>query len=457
MARIFEKDYKYLLANLVPLHRLSPVRRRQVRAATAGSDPAEMRVAAFLALEELYESQYFDRTRTHEENGYVVVTYVKNEGSYQIRLAMPAQEWNGLAEEVRRKEGRPPRLDSGAPAVAEPQLVETTISVLPDIIGAFSINGERKSTVRRLEAVIQAMPEWLRFTNCRLVVIEERLAEDDALGEFVVTLNEETFHENVIYQRCRYSRRTAVLDLSGARSVGMSPPGTVSKRGEGVKNAALAVAPVFAQDEFWGVLEVWSAGDDNGTLFRERVGIASAIIERIIENIVLLENLTSIDALTGLYNRQAYDRLVPIEMERATRSGTRLSMLVLDVDDFSMINDTIGHQKGDEALVVVTDLIRGNLRKIDLAFRYGGEEFAILLPGTGEVEAIHTAERLRAVISGYQDFLDNGGARWQITVSIGGAVFPDHAQTQGELFTKADDAMYAAKEKGKDRVEFHRE
>lgn len=237
----------------------------------------------------------------------------------------------------------------------------------------------------------------------------------------------------------------------------MLPPESVSVRmGEGA-NAALAVAPVFAQDEFWGVLEVWSAADDNGSLLRSRVGIASGIIEQIIENIVQLENLTSIDALTGLYNRQAYDRLVPIEMERATRSGTRLSLLVLDIDDFKRINDTIGHRKGDEGLVVVADLVRGNLRKIDLAFRYGGEEFAILLPGTGEVEAIHTAERLRAVISEYEDFLDDKGERQRISVSIGGAVFPDDAGTEDELFRRADGALFVAKGKGKNRVEFYRQ
>jgi diguanylate cyclase (GGDEF)-like protein len=248
-----------------------------------------------------------------------------------------------------------------------------------------------------------------------------------------------------------------VLDLSGARSVAITPPEAVSNRAGPAEDAALAIAPIFAQDDFWGVLEVWSAGDDNGSLFRDRVGIASGIIEQIIENIVQLENLTSIDALTGLYNRQAYDRLVPIEMERATRSGTRLSLLVLDIDDFKRINDTIGHRKGDEGLVVVADLIRGNLRKIDLAFRYGGEEFTVLLPGTGEVEAIHTAERLRAVVSEYQDFLDDHGGRQRISLSIGGAVFPDDARTEEDLFTRADGALRVAKGKGKNRVEFYKQ
>jgi diguanylate cyclase (GGDEF)-like protein len=223
-----------------------------------------------------------------------------------------------------------------------------------------------------------------------------------------------------------------------------------------LENARLAVAPIFPHDDFWGVLEIWSVGDDNGPLFRNRAEIASGMIEQIIENAVRLENLTSIDKLTGLYNRPSYDRLVRIEMERATRSGTKLSMLVLDIDDFSAINDTMGHRKGDEALVVIAELIRDNLRKIDLAFRYGGEEFVILLPGTAEVEAIHTAERLRTVISDYGEFVDGQGKRYQITVSIGVAVFPDHARTEEELFSRADGALLLAKDRGKNRVELYR-
>lgn len=188
---------------------------------------------------------------------------------------------------------------------------------------------------------------------------------------------------------------------------------------------------------------------------RSRAEIASGIVGQIIENSVRLENLTSIDKLTGVYNRQFYDRLVRIEMERATRSGTKVSLLVLDIDDFKQINDTMGHRKGDEALVVVADLMRGRLRKIDLPFRYGGEEFVVLLPGTAETEAIHTAERLRTVIESWDEFVDERGHRRRITVSIGAAVFPDHARTEEELFSKADAALYMAKRKGKNRVEFY--
>ena len=113
--------------------------------------------------------------------------------------------------------------------------------------------------------------------------------------------------------------------------------------------------------------------------------------------------------------------------------------------------------KGDEALVVVADLMRSNLRKIDLPFRYGGEEFTVLLPGTAETEAIRTAERLRAMIEGYDEFVDREGKQRRMTVSIGAAVFPDQARTEEELFSRADAALYVAKRKGKNRVELYEE
>ena len=106
-------------------------------------------------------------------------------------------------------------------------------------------------------------------------------------------------------------------------------------------------------------------------------------------------------------------------------------------------------------MTVVADLIKRNLRKIDLPFRYGGEEFVILLPGTAEVEAVHTAERLRLVISECQQFADDAGVPISLSVSIGGAGFPDHARSEEELFAKADAALYRAKRGGKNRGEFY--
>ena len=152
-----------------------------------------------------------------------------------------------------------------------------------------------------------------------------------------------------------------------------------------------------------------------------------------------------VDKLTGVYNRNHYEAQVPIEIERATRSKSKLSMLILDIDDFKRINDTFGHRKGDEALALVAELIKRNLRKIDQPFRYGGEEFVILLPGTAAAEAVHTAERLRAVISEVDRLTDDGGEVIPVRVSIGAAVFPEDGKNISALFEAADRAMYRDK------------
>ena len=456
MTRIFEKNYKYLLANLVPRHRLSAARRKQVDRAIAGNDAAEIRLAAVLALEDLYRAEYFDRSQTHDENGHAVLTYVRNNGSYQIRLVVPGDEWREL------RDGSPigdrGQTVAGAVETAgrKPELVETTINILPDIIRSFSINGQRESTLQRLDGVMRFLPGWFRFSAVRLVLVEERISEGETRGERILTHPEKTFQDKVIYHRCRQSKQIAVLDATSAEAVGLAmPPGPGGT--DGNERGQLAVAPVFPLGEFWGILEARIADDEDGPLLRNRVEIAAGMIEQIIENTIRLENLTSVDKLTGIYNRQFYDRQIRIEMERATRMATKLSLLVVDIDDFKVINDTMGHRRGDEALAIVADLIGSNLRKIDMPFRYGGEEFVILLPGTGEIEAVHTAERLRSRIAECDEFISADGTERRITVSIGGGVFPDHGRTEEELFLHADSALYLAKRKGKNRIEFSKE
>ncbi|MEJ2719597.1 MAG: GGDEF domain-containing protein [bacterium] len=458
--RTFDKDYKYLLANLVPRHRLSVARRKQVENAVASGDEASMRIASVLALEDLREARYFDRKRTQDRNGHVTLTYVRNQGSYQIRLVLPASEWRGVEtgpEDPEEAEKEPAVETSGTEAttVVEETPVATSINILPDIIRSFSIDDQRESTLQRLDWVVQLIPSWFRFYWGRLILVEERFGERGPNGECVVTMPEADILENAVYKECRHAEQTLIVSGEQIGSAGMSPP-PAAVRPKRAEALGRAVSPVVSMGEFWGLLEIWFSDGDNGPLLTARVDIASGMIAQIVENTMRLESLTSVDKLTRVYNRSFYDRQVRIEMERATRSGTKLSLLVLDIDDFRQINNTMGHRKGDDALVAIADLIRGNLRKIDIAFRYGGEEFVILLPGTAEMEAIHTAERLRVVIAEYDGFPDLKGEPYRITVSIGAAVFPDHARTEEDLFSRADAALYLAKRGGKNRIEFYR-
>ena len=445
--RSFEKDYKYLLLNLVPQHRLTPDRRNRIKRVVRVGDPGEIRLESILALEDLCRVDYFQRRPAQTENDDVILTYVRNNGFYQLRLQLPAHEWRALGHLEDTAE------TPAAGTMAGSARVAASIDIMPQVIKSLSINDHRHSTVDRLESVLELLPEWLNLPGGRLILDQERFGERGGERRWVKTLTSKTILRNPVYERCHRSGRVEFIDAEAAHTLGINEPEVPGVAGE--DGQRVAVAPLAAMGEFCGVFEIWVPGEDID--LRRRIHVAVEMFEQIINNAARLQTLTSIDKLTQIYNRHFYDKQVEIEIERATRSGGKLSMLILDIDDFKNINDTMGHQKGDEALALVAGLVSGNLRKIDLPFRYGGEEFVVLLPGTAEVEAVHTAERLRSVVEESTAFQDQEGQIRPIRVSIGAAVFPDHARTEQELFMKADSALYRAKRKGKNRVEFYKD
>jgi diguanylate cyclase len=159
----------------------------------------------------------------------------------------------------------------------------------------------------------------------------------------------------------------------------------------------------------------------------------------------------STDALTSVLNRGAFTALVEgylKEVEQAERE-TRGALLVVDADNFKSINDSFGHDRGDEALQIIANAIRGVLRKPDIVGRIGGEEFAILLPGSTSLTAEIVAERIRMSVN-RAPFLPDGQQR-PLSVSVGGAAFEKRLPFP-DLFRLADQQLYAAKQDGRNRV-----
>lgn len=157
------------------------------------------------------------------------------------------------------------------------------------------------------------------------------------------------------------------------------------------------------------------------------------------------------DELTGSYNRRFLDDALEREFERAKGSGSALTMAMVDLDFFRQINDRHGDEAGDRCIIEVVRLIRGLLRENDIIARYGGDEFALLLPGIACDDAGKLAEAIRKNVEGLR-LLPGDGPGTRLTLSIGLASYPDHEGGSASLREAADRALYRAKEEGRNRV-----
>lgn len=150
------------------------------------------------------------------------------------------------------------------------------------------------------------------------------------------------------------------------------------------------------------------------------------------------------DTLTGLYNRRIFNQEIPREVERFRRFGIPFSLLMLDLDHFKKFNDSYGHPAGDEALKAVAKALLLSARTYDRVIRYGGEEFAVILPQTGRRDAAYVAERIRSAIE-WQPIDCEGRSLGNITASVGIATCPVDALDMVGLVQRADQALYVAK------------
>ena len=164
-----------------------------------------------------------------------------------------------------------------------------------------------------------------------------------------------------------------------------------------------------------------------------------------------LAQLAVTDGLTGLYNHRHFHERLTLEVERSQRSGLPLSLLMLDVDNFKLFNDTHGHPAGDEVLRQLARVLTDTRRANDVVARYGGEEFAVILVDTAKFTAAKVAERVRERVAAH-DFSDAAQKAGKISVSVGVATFPEDGTDAEVLVRSSDTALYAAKRAGRNRV-----
>ena len=223
----------------------------------------------------------------------------------------------------------------------------------------------------------------------------------------------------------------------------------------GDEPAPLLAAPLVAEERVLGLLTL--VGDPERPFGRddaERVGSLVGQGAVAIENARLhrlIQKQAKTDPLTQLLNRREFEEQLAREVERAQRFGTPVGLVVLDLDDFKLINDRFGHLAGDGVLKAAASAIRQCTREIDQPARWGGEEFAVILPHTGLDGAARLAERLRQAI-GERQIPTPDGRSVRVTASFGVAALPGSGTTQVELTAAADDAVYRSKRAGKNRV-----
>ncbi len=227
---------------------------------------------------------------------------------------------------------------------------------------------------------------------------------------------------------------------------------------------SIAILPIFCRSRRVGSLNLGSSSSDRFTRhhasdFLERLATVSGVC---LENSINRERLVIsglTDPLTELHNRRYLDRRLDEELARANRYKQPMSCLFVDADNFKQINDNFGHKAGDIALRELASRIRSQLRTNDIATRYGGEEFALLLPQTALEEALLLAERIRLEVAATPISLPDG-TKIRLTVSIGvSETLPmlgkTHHKELGEhLLANADEAVYLAKTNGRNRIEY---
>ena len=221
--------------------------------------------------------------------------------------------------------------------------------------------------------------------------------------------------------------------------------------------------PVTAHGEHLGMLQLqnlknWFSaerelaeeGQDQLQTLAAAVGDHMALA---LANIHLRDNLRHQairDSLTGLFNRRYLEETLEREIHRAMRNETPLAIVMLDLDHFKQFNDNWGHAAGDHLLHTLGDFILSNIRGGDIACRYGGEEFLLVMPGSSLEVTVKRADEIRQGVEALPVFYD--GKQLGITVSMGVALFPDHGVTREDVLRAADEAMYKAKAAGRDRV-----
>lgn len=309
----------------------------------------------------------------------------------------------------------------------------------------------RLNTTLRLERVFDIMADAIA-----------QMAGPEVLGLFLYQKPDQTpemislrvFDDKPLGEADRAIWREAVVRLAGdVRQDGdgrlynnMSHELGINRN---IPGHSLLIVPLVSEDKLVGML---AAGHrkahhfDGGHL--RLASIMSGQLAAAIENALLYEkteNMAITDSMTGLYNYRYFYVRLEEEVKRARSQGGRVSIIYMDLDRFKQYNDCFGHQAGDDVLKQFSEIVRESVRHSDIPARYAGDEFVVILPGSGREEAWEVVNRIEAAVAAHPFRIGARGILTRLSFSAGVACFPEDALTQDELIFKADKAMYEAK------------
>jgi diguanylate cyclase (GGDEF)-like protein len=336
------------------------------------------------------------------------------------------------------------------------QVLDTHINTLTSLNVALDAKQAFQDPETLYDSIVEVSSRLINAEKASLMLPEEE--NQELLIEAVRGINKKIARnirvkigEGVAGRVYRDGEPLIVSDIETSLSLAKKPS---------YKTGSFVSIPLKIGDEAIGVLnladkisgEVFSAEDL--TFLRYFASYASIAIKssQFYRRSEELKTLSITDHLTGSFNRRYFNDRLAEELERGARYDYVFSLVIFDLDDFKLFNDTEGHLAGDEALKTVAEIAKESLRSIDIISRFGGEEFSIIMPQTDKKEALYVAERVR------NNIRDLMPAKWKlfprerITVSIGLATFPADGRDTNTLIRNVDKALYKAKLTGKDKT-----